>query len=183
MSARSLGQEVLSAMPSSSSFSSSSPNTISSMIAQKLTTYILVNCKLVGVYNGTIPGTPPIPEVMIPDTWSVSGNISSAITSSAGFNPWLTLLDTNIKAGIFTGMGAYCSPMAPMPAFPALSTQLQQSELESIVKAGSDVAIKSWELIFTRIFMAIKLGFVPSVPARSTPGGIGNFTVTSIILE
>jgi hypothetical protein len=183
MSAKSLGQEILSDMPSAESYGTDSPTAISSMIAQKLTTYILQNCKLIGVYSGVIPATPPIPETAIPDTWSVVGNIAPAITSSAGPNVWLQQLDNNIRIGLLTGNGAYCNPVPPIPAFPMISTMLQQSEIAAKGNETSEVAVDIWDLVLTRIFTAIKIGFVPTVPAISNVGGMGTFTITSVILE
>jgi hypothetical protein len=183
MSARSLGQDILSAMPPPQSYGPDTPTIISTMVAQKLTSYIIANTSLIGVYNGVIPGTPPIPEVSIPDTWSVVGNIAPAVTSSAGPNVWLMQLDNNIRIGILTASGAYCNPMSPVPAFPAISTMLQQSEIAAYGNKSSSVATDIWELVLTRIFTAIKMGFIPTVPAMSNVGGAGVFTITSVILN
>jgi len=183
MSARSLGIDILSAMPPPENYGPDSPTIISTMFSQKLTGYILANTQLIGVYNGVIPGTPPIPEVNIPDTWNVVGSISPVITSDAGPNVWLTQLDTNIKIGILTGMGTYCQPTSPVPAFPMTSTTLQQSEIAAYGNETSMVATDIWELVLSRIFTAIKMGFIPTVPSMSNAGGVGVFTITSVILN
>jgi hypothetical protein len=175
--------DILSAMPPPETYGPTTPTIISTMVAQKLTSYIIANTSLIGVYNGVIPATPPIPEVAIPDNWSVVGSISPAITSSAGLTVWLNQLDNNIRIGILTAGGGYCRPVSPVPAFPLVSTILQQSEIAAYGNETSSVATDIWELVLTRIFTAIKTGFVPTIPAMSNAGGTGIFTITSVILN
>ena len=50
-------------------------------------------------------------------------------------------LNTSIRAGILTIDEVYCYPIAPVPAFPLVSTILQQSEIAAYGTESSNIAI------------------------------------------
>lgn len=186
MSASSLAKTIrdkLNAIPPSS-YNSGTPATMGSIYCTELTTYLLANCKLIGSYVGVIPGTPPVPESAPGDQWTVVGAVAPATPSQAGLDAWLTLIETNIKAGIMTGLGV-SHPLSPLPAFPGLmlSTFINQSMIKPIVDgAPDDTSYNCHTTIIQGIFNAMMApgAFVPTVPAGIA--GAGTFTVASVLI-
>ena len=186
MSASALAKTIrdkLNAIPPSS-YSSSTPATMGSIFCTELTTYLLANCKLMGSYTGTIPGTPPVPEAAPTDAWTVVGTVAPCTPSSAGFDAWMTMIENAIRVGIMTGLGV-SHPITPVPAFPgvSLATFINQSMLKSIVDgAPNDTSLQCHTTIIQGIFNALMApgAYVPTVPAGIA--GVGVFTSASVII-
>lgn len=186
MSAESLGRSIRNKINSipASSYNSGTPAIVGSIYCTELTNYLLTNCKLVGNYTGIIPGVPPTPEAAPMDQWSVVGSVAPCTPSSAGFDPWISQIESAIKVGIYTGMGV-SHPLAPVPAFPGLvlSPYINQSMLYSISNGATrDVSIDCHVAIITGIFNAMMTpgAYVPTVPAGIA--GTGVFTSVSVLI-
>lgn len=160
-------------------------------IAAAITSYILANAKVACSYAGIIPGTPPMPDPVVADTFMLVGTCAPVTATS--FEAWVTQLESNIANGFQlapSGMAGVTptSVAKPLIANGLLSQMLQQSLLKASHEANKGAPQQPvWEIICNMIisWFALPATINPAalaVPASHSGISTGVLTVTSNIL-
>lgn len=188
MSASTLGKNISRALYSSlsnpESYNSSTPSIANQIIASQITSYLLTNTKVAVNYSGTIPGTPPVPEILSDSTVSIIGTCSPPIGTS--FDSWLGSQETNIKTGFMVSTGSLVKPITSILIFnfPTIKTYITQSILKSVHENNHDNPLEPvWTKISEGILNWLGSGILPTPPTYpANVVGTGIATITKIII-
>lgn len=152
MSKQAFAQTVISKVAaaigtSGSDFSSSSASSAMAAIASGISEYIVANTSIAVSYKGMIPGSPPVADPLIADSFKVVG-VCAPPSPSNSFDTWVKQIETNIMAGFqFAPSGKAGVVMAGLPfAKPGLI--IAQANITTAVQSNAqNLQLKVWEVI------------------------------------
>lgn len=176
--AKSLGQEAL------DSIQDAEAGTVAYLKA--IQDYVEGNIQIQGMYNGVIPGPPPVPEVNLPIAGSLT--ISPAFAIGATVKIFLTALQSADPSGfvqaLVTGLtgsmvqinSPFSGPPMPVVFVPQPFTPV---ELKSLSEAEKPIDI--WTVIGDKLIAIITSMVIPPVtPVMSPAGGTGAAVFNSV---
>ncbi len=176
--AKNLGQEAL------DSVQDAEAGTVAYLKA--IQDYVESNIQIQGMYNGTIPGPPPIPEVNLPvagaltisPTFSIGATVKVflAALQSANPNGFIQALVTGLTGTLVQVDSPFSGP--PMPAV-FIPQPFTPAELDSLSKAEKPIDI--WTIIGDKLITIITSMVIPPItPTASPAGGVGVAVFNSV---
>ncbi len=154
-------------------------------VSQGITEYLVKNVKVEVMYNGIIPGTPPVKDPLVKDTFKIVGMCATPSQSNS-FDTWLMQLQQNIIAGfMLSPMGNAGVTFAQKP-FIVPGIKITQSNLKSAHNNDDEAPQqKIWEVICDGIMKWVNstaMNPAPSTAAHPPVGSVGVAQITKIIL-
>ena len=181
-----LANKINSQFGDGTAYNSGTPTLINTMLGTEITNYILTNTLVAVTYTGTIPGTPPMPEVGADPGVKVIGTCAPPVGIT--FDSWLSSLEMNIKTGFMISAGPVVKPITPIPIFNSLPAPLMTFVTQEDIKnaAGDNkegAYIKVWSRLCDGIvnWITTQLPVPPTYAASIIGTGVATITKISII--
>lgn len=167
------------------SYNQSTASLAMTTVANAMTQYIITNTTVLVSYVGTITSTPPSPDPIVTDTFSIVGSIAPTGPSNS-FDSWIRQIESNIISGFsLAPMGNAGVVFAQTPFLnPGIATS------QAMLKAKHDISDKSpqqgvWEVVCQGIMDWINgLAFNSTPGAATRPSGpsTGTAAITKITI-
>lgn len=171
-------------------FSSATPALAMQAISDGITEYIIANTKVVISYQGIIPGTPPVTDPLVADTFKVAG-MCTPPGASNDFNSWIKQIETNIIAGFTLAASgkagiAFVAPQIPFTNIVGGILTTQGLLKSAYAKKPSNPQLSCWEIICDGIINWINttaMNTTPGAAAHKEVSSAGTGTITKITIS
>lgn len=188
MSKSAFAQTIISKLKSAigtdgSSFSSGTATAAMAAVANGITEYLIANTTVTITYAGIIPGTPPVNDPTVSDTFQIVGFCAPTGPSNS-FDAWIKQIEANIIAGFTLAPAGKAGVVFVQKPF--LSTGI--ATMQSMLKTNHDVSDenpqqKIWEIVCGGIMDWINSTAMNATPGAAThtpPGSAGTASITKI---
>lgn len=154
-------------------------------LAQGITEYLVQNTQVVVQYTGVIASTPPVPDPVIADTFTIIGTCAPTGPSNS-FDDWIRQIESNIISGFqLSPSGSMGIIFAQKPfLMPGISVTRDQLTAAYDIN-DEDPQYKVWEIICGSIMdwiNGIAMNITPSAATRPTGPSTGTAVITKITL-
>ena len=156
------------------SFSENSATAAMQAVADGITEYLVANTVVSISYKGLIPGTPPVTDPVVSDTFKIIG--SCATTGPANsFDDWIKKIEANIIAGFSLAAKGDNGVVFAQTPFAINGIKTTQSALKSAHSVDDkNPQQKIWEIICDGI-----IKWINSTAKNKLPGSASNPTASS----
>lgn len=166
-------------------YSENTPTLAMEALAQGITEYLIQNTQVTVQYTGVIPSTPPVPDPIVVDTFTIVGSCAPTGPSNS-FDEWIRQLETNIINGFqLAPSGSLGVVFAQMPfLMPGILTIRDHLTAVHDV-SDEDAQYKVWEVICGDIMdwiNTIAINVTPGAASRPTGPSTGTAIITKITL-
>ncbi len=190
MSKSAFAQTIISKLKSSigtsgKDYSAGSASAAMSAVAAGITEYLIANTTVMVAYVGIIPGTPPVPDPLVTDTFKIIGSCAPTGPSNS-FDSWIRQIESNIIAGFqLAPKGNAGLVFAQMPfAIPGIvTTQANLTATHDV--SDEDPQQKVWEVVCGGIMdwiNSLAMNVTPGAATHPTAPSTGTATITKITI-
>ena len=167
-------------------YSADSASLAMNAVAAGITEYLIANTTVIVSYVGIIPGTPPISDPLISDTFNIVGSCTPTGPSDS-FDRWIKQIESNIIAGFqLSASGEGGLVFTQMP-FQNTGIAISQADLKAIHNVGDEnPQQKVWEAICGAIIDWINnlaINITPGTATHPIVSSTGTATITSITVS
>ena len=154
-------------------------------VAQAITEYLIANTIVSVAYVGVIPGTPPMPDPVVADTFKIIGTCAPPAPSES-FDLWLLELQKNIIAGFQLAPMGNMGLVFPTKPFLSPGVITNQAMLTSAHEVGDEGSQqKIWEIVCDGIIQWVNttaMNPAPGAGSRPTGPSTGTANIVKITL-
>lgn len=152
MSKSAFAQKIISKLKSAigtdgQSFGDNTASSAMQAVADGITEYLIANTKVDIAYIGVIPGTPPVSDPTVEDTFKIVGKCAPP-KASDDFSSWLTEIESNIIAGFSLASKGTAGVVFAQKPFAISGITTTQSDLKAKHSVGDESPQqKIWEIV------------------------------------
>ena len=190
MSKSAFAQTIISKLKSSigtsgKDYSSGSASAAMNAVAAGITEYLIANTKVIISYAGTIPGTPPMPDPIVTDTFKIVGSCAPTGPSNS-FDAWIKQIEAIIIAGFQLapkGDAGFVFIHKPFLNTGIVTTQSNLKTTHDV--SDEDPQQKVWEVVCGGIMdwiNTLAINPTPSAASHPTAPSTGIGTITKITI-
>ncbi len=171
---------------SGSNFNSGSASVAMTAVASAITEYIIANTQVTITYTGIISSTPPSPDPVVTDTFTVVGTCAPTGPSNS-FDAWIRQIETNIISGFQLAPKGNAGIVFAQKPFLSPGIVTSQANLKSTHDVNDkDPQLKVWEVVCDGILNWINglaINPAPGPASRPTGPSTGTAMISKIIIS
>lgn len=150
-------------------------------VAQGITEYLIQNTSVTIQYAGVVQSTPPVPDPVVTDTFSIVGSCAPTGPSD-DFDDWIKQIESNIIAGFQLAPMGNAGVVFPQFPFANLGLPTVKADLTAAHDVlDEDPQQKIWEIVCGGIMDWINSSAMNAVPGAATRPSAPSTGTASIV--